>query len=246
MTTAEQEGAGQTIRRLMRRSTRVTLGTLEREGGAPYASWAMVALDQDATPLLLLSDLADHTRNLKADSRMSLLFDGTLDAAVPLAGERATVQGRAGAISDERLSARHVARHPDAAGYAGYRDFNVYRVSVERAHLVAGFGRIHWVRAEEVTLDRGVVGTLPSQEREVLDHMSADHADAVQLYANRLLSRGGAGWVMTGLDPDGCDLRRGCETARLGFDEPVRDAEGARVELVRLVRRARSETAAER
>ncbi len=84
---------GSSIRLLMRRCLRVGLGTLE-PGGGPYVSLAMVALDHDATPLLYLSDLADHTKNLKRDPRVSLLFDGTLDSAVPLAGERATVQGR--------------------------------------------------------------------------------------------------------------------------------------------------------
>ncbi len=88
----------------------------------------MVALDHDAAPLLYLSDLADHTKNLKGDARVSLLFDGTLDSAVPLAGERATVQGRIEVATDPRLLARYVARHPDAAAYAGFRDFNLYRV----------------------------------------------------------------------------------------------------------------------
>jgi hypothetical protein len=85
---------GLTVRRLMRRLTRVSLAHRRGEGCAPYASLAMVAVDHDASPLLLLSDLADHTRNLKADPRASLLFDGTADRAVPLAGERASVQGR--------------------------------------------------------------------------------------------------------------------------------------------------------
>jgi heme iron utilization protein len=224
----------------MRRSTRVGLGTLDRDDCSPYVSLAMVALDHDATPLLYLSDLADHTRNLKADARASLLFDGAVEAAVPLAGERATVQGRAEPTSDERLLERYVARQSDAAGYTGVRDFNLYRVDVQRAHLVAGFGRIHWVGGESVKLPVAESGLLPAQEREVLEHVNADHADAVQLYANRLPSLDGSGWVMTGLDPEGCDLRRGAAVARLWFDEPVRDAEGARVEPVRLVRRARA------
>ena len=233
---------GHVIRRLMRCCTRVGLGTLTADG-APYVSLAMVAVDHDAAPLLYLSDLADHTRNLKADPRVSLLFDGTLTSAVPLAGERATVQGGIERATDQRLLARYVAHHPDAAAYMGFRDFNLYRVAVERAHLVAGFGRIHWVDGEAVTLATSEVGTLPEQEADVLAHMNADHRDAVQLYANRLLARAGGDWALTGVDPEGCDLRQGAETARLWFDQPAQDAEGARVELVRLVRRARGEAA---
>ena len=230
---------GRVIRHLMRRCTRAGLGTLTADG-SPYVSLAMVTVDLDATPLLYLSDLADHTRNLKGDARISLLFDGTLTSAVPLAGERATVQGRIERTADERLLARYVAHHPDAAAYTGFRDFNLYRVIVERAHLVAGFGRIHWVAAGDVVLDAGAVGALPGQEAGVLAHMNADHADAVQLFAQRLLSRAGAQWVLTGVDPEGCDLRQGAETARLWFDAPVADADGGRAELVGLIRRARN------
>lgn len=238
---AREIGTG--IRKLMRRCQRVGLGTAERDG-APYVSLAMVALDHDATPLLYLSDLADHTKNLKGDARVSLLFDGTLEAAVPLAGERATLQGRIEVTTDERLLARYVARHPDAAAYAGFRDFNLYRVSVERAHLVAGFGRIHWVDGSQVLLEASATGDLAAREAGIVGHMNEDHADAVQLYAEALLGRAGGDWRMTGLDPDGCDLRRGTETARLGFDTMVHDAEAARVELVRLVRHARTRVAA--
>ncbi len=232
---------GTVIRRLMRSCTRVGLGTLAVGSGAPYVSLAMVALDHDASPLLYLSDLADHTKNLTADARVSLLFDGTLEHAVPLAGERATVQGRIERTADPRLLARYVARHPDAAAYTGFRDFNLYRVCVERAHLVAGFGRIHWVGGDAVLLPAGSLGPLPDQERDVLTHMNTDHADAVQLYATRLLSRSGGNWSLSGIDAEGCDLRQGPNVARLWFEQPVHDAAGVRAELVRLARRARAD-----
>ena len=238
---AHEIGSG--IRLLMRRCLRVGLGTLEAAGG-PYVSLAMVALDHDATPLLYLSDLADHTKNLRTDPRVSLLFDGTLDSTVPLAGERATVQGRIEATADPRLLARYLARHPDAAAYTGFRDFNLYRVSVERAHLVAGFGRIHWVDGTTVRLDPVQIDDLPDREADIVAHMNDDHADAVQLYANRLLSRDGSAWRLTGLDPDGCDLRQGAETARLAFENRVHTAEAVRFELVRLAKRARIQTEA--
>lgn len=234
------DSIGTSIRHLMRGLARVSLGTLEAEGGAPYASLAMVALDHDASPLLFLSDLADHTRNLKADPRVSLLFDGTIDKAMPLAAERATVQGRAAAVRDERLLARYVARHPDAAMYAGFRDFNLYRVTVERAHLVAGFGRIHWVDGSAVLLDTVGMDDLREAEVRMVEHMNADHADAIGLYARALLGRPGEGWTMTGIDPEGADLRRQGEVARLPFATRVADARAARTELVRLVGKARS------
>ena len=74
----------------------------------------------------------------------------------------------------------------------------------------------------------------------VIAHMNEDHADAVRLYATVLAGRPDGDWSMTGLDPEGCDLRNRGITARLGFDAPVRDAESARRALVEMVKRARS------
>ncbi len=227
----------------MREEPRAALGTLEARGGAPYVSLVMAALDHAGRPLLLLSDLADHTRNLKADPRVSLLFDGTAGLESPLAGARASVQGRIGPSTDEGDRRRFVARHPDAGLYVGFADFHLYRVDVERAHLVAGFGRISWVDAGEILTSPPQA--LIDRESDIVGHMNDDHADAVQLYAERLLGRCGDGWRMTGVDAEGADLRRVGETARLWFDNPVQDAESCRVELVRLVKRARSQQAGE-
>lgn len=230
---------GSAARQLLRQQSRGALGTVMAEGAAPYVSLVMVAVDHDASPLLLLSDLAEHSRNIARDPRVSLLFDGTAGLAVPLTGERVTLQGRIAQVQDERLTRRHVARHPDAERYLGMRDFHLYRMTVERAHLVAGFGRIHWIEAADLLLDTSSANALAAAEPGIVEHMNQDHADAVSLYAERLLGRHAGPWVMTGIDPEGLDLRNGSETARLGFDTPVLDAKQARAMLVRLVGDAR-------
>lgn len=238
--TASDPGAEQAraARRLMRACRTATLGTLQKDGGAPYASLVLVAADHDGTPVLLLSTLAEHTKNLLADPRVSLLFDGTTVLAEPLTGARVTVQGRAVRDDGPRGRARFLARHPSAAMYAGFGDFAFYRVGVERGHIVAGFGRIDWIEREALLFP--ATGALAEAERGIVDHMNTDHADAVQLYATRLLGLTGGDWRLTGCDPEGCDLARTGETARLDFDRPVADAESARAELVRLVKRARA------
>lgn len=233
----------QSIRGLLRSCDRAVLATLQRAdsdapAGWPYASLVMMAVDQDASPILLISTLADHTRNLLADPRASLLVDGTAGLEEPLTGARATVMGRLEKTDDPRRRARYLARHPSARMYAGFGDFAVWRMQVERAHIVAGFGRIHWVAGD------AVIGEAPpalaAREADVVGHMNEDHADAIALYARVLLGLEGEGWEMTGVDAEGADLRLDGRVARLPFDKPVDDAEGARVELVKLVKKARS------
>lgn len=137
-------GRAKTVRELLRRAPRASLATLT-EGGAPYASLVLVADDGAGAPLLLLSDLAEHTKNLKRDPRASLLVEPAEVSGDPLAAARATFLGHVERVAGEDARARFVARHPSAAMYAGFADFGLYRLAVERVHLVGGFGRIHWI-----------------------------------------------------------------------------------------------------
>ncbi|WP_207485880.1 HugZ family pyridoxamine 5'-phosphate oxidase [Arenibaculum pallidiluteum] len=234
----------ETARRVMRRCDRAALATAQADAaGWPLPSLVLVGFDLDAAPLLLVSDLAEHARNIKADDRLGLLFDGTAGLAEPLTGPRVSVLGRAEPAEEPRLAERYLARHPGARFYAGFGDFRFLRVRIERAHLVAGFGRIHWIDGRDILLPRPLTEGLAQSEAGIVEHMNEDHADAVDLYANELLGRGGEGWRMVGIDPEGCDLRREAELARLEFDTPVTDPKAARTELVRLVNHARSRRA---
>ena len=227
-----------TARRLVRGLDRAALATAA--GAWPYASLVIVACDHRARPLLLISQLAEHTQNLAADGRASLLFDGTAGLVSPLTGARVTVLGSLFKCDDGRNLARFIARHPDAADYTGFADFSLYRMEVTRAHLVAGFGAIHWITAADLLFDDGKTEALAATEADIVEHMNADHADAVAGYANRLAKRRGRGWFLTGVDPEGCDLRRRGDVARLEFDSEVGDAGEARAALVALAKRARA------
>jgi putative heme iron utilization protein len=248
MTTSMQEPASQ-ARAVMRGLDRATLatalpGALAAPGTSdaaawPYASLVLVALDHDLAPILLISTLAEHSKAIAADPRVSLLFDATAGLAQPLTGARLTVLGHAERASAPHVRQRYLARHPDAAMYAGFGDFHFYRVAIARAHLVAGFGRIQWIGGGD--LAAVPPPALVEREADIVAHMNDDHADAVQLYAARLLGRPGEGWRLTGLDAAGCDLRRGGDVARLEFPTPVHDAESARAMLVALVRQARAQ-----
>jgi len=232
--------AASEARRLIRTRGHAALAT--SHGGWPYVSLVATACDVDASPLLLLSDLATHTKNLAAEPRVSLLFEATAGHADPLAGPRLTLLGRADRVDDARCAARFAARHPGSTVYAGFADFHLYRITIERGHLVAGFGRIAWVEGGNLRFAADA-SLLAAAEPEIVTHMNADHADAVRLYARNLLGRAGEGWQMTGIDPEGLDLRRQSETdgetARLDFPEPVLTPAAARCILVALAEKAR-------
>ncbi len=249
MADSDDPKPGVVVRRLVREAERATLASaLARDGsGRPYASLVLSACDHDGSPLLLLSDLADHSKNLAADPRASLLFDGTAGLTDPLTGPRASLLGEIRPIEDEthteRLLSRYTARHPGAAVYAGFADFRLYRMTVESAHLVAGFGRIHWLTGPEVLFDATECGALAEAEVEFVAHMNADHGAALEAIAQRLLGLsqpdGRGAWIMTGIDPEGFDLRDGGRLARAGFAAPIHDAGAARAALVALTIKAR-------
>jgi putative heme iron utilization protein len=207
-------------------------------GSWPYASLVLVAVDHDLSPLLLLSDLALHGKAIAADNRVSLLFDGTAGLEQPLTGPRVTLLGRASPSDDPRLRRRFLARHPDAALYADFGDFRLYRVALERTHLVGGFGKIRWLTAAEL-VPAPPARALVEAEHDIVAHMNDDHADALGLYAAKLLGLPGDGWRMTGIDSEGIDLRRRGIVARLALPTAVSGPEEARKALVALVAKAR-------
>lgn len=227
-------------RRLIRACDRAVLSTALPDGAWPYGSLVMTACDHAAKPLLLISDLAEHTANLARDNRASLLFDGTAGLDSPLTGARVTVLGTVSRTEDPGLIARYTARHPESEMFAGFADFNFYEMTVERAHIVAGFGVIHWIDAADLLFDTDGFEELGAAENDIVTHMNEDHADAVALYATALLGLADGDWKMTGVDPEGCDLRHGGHVARVDFDKPAKDAESARASLVRLVKTARA------
>ena len=207
--------------------------------GWAYASLVTVAWDCDASPILLLSDLADHTHNLEADPRASLLVEAASRLANPQSGPRVSLMGRLARTGEARHGRRFLARHPDARQYAHFNDFHFHRMSLERGRFVGGFARAAWIEGPDLVFDGAASAAMAACETAVIEHMNRDHRDAVRLYANALLGRRGKDWKVTGVDPEGIDLRLGRSFARLRFDGAVHDAAACRAELVRLAKKAR-------
>jgi len=222
-------------RLLVRRARAAMLSTALKSGdGWPYGSLVSVALDNDLSPLMLFSTLSDHTRNLAVEPRASLLFEETSRLKNPQTGPRVSVLGRIKKTNDARHHKRFLALHPEAELYAGFGDFSFFKMTVDRVHFVGGFAKAVWFRAPDILTDAKAATAVAKAEAGVLKHMNDDHPQAVDHCANELLGRSGSGWFMTGIDPDGADLRRGGRVARLAFDAPVTSRAQVREELVRL------------
>ena len=234
-----REQAGLTIRAMMRSCRSAALSTqLVIADGWAYGALVTVTTDFDGSPLMLFSDLSDHSRNIKTDPRASLLFERASRHQNPQRGPRVTILGHLKKTNKPEHQARFLARHPEAEHYARFADFHFYRMTIERAHWVGGFARAQWLNGRQVTAKTKAAKMLAVAESDIIEHMNTDHAEAIDLYASAL-HRKGAGWQMTGVDPDGVDITLNGRFARLPFARPVADAAGARSELVRLAEAAR-------
>jgi len=206
-------------RRLIRGADRAVLSTrFAGQDGWPYGSLVMIGVDHDLSPILLLSDLAEHTKNLAADPRASLLIDGTVGHEDPLSAPRVALMGRIARLDDRPATGRYLAHHPAAALYAGFADFHFFRLAIERAHLVAGFGRVRWIEAAQFVPPWPV--ELARDERKLVDALNQD-GGLVRRIAEKCGAASDAGWKITGLDRDGLDLVQRGSRLRLWFARPA-------------------------
>jgi putative heme iron utilization protein len=229
-----------TARSLVRRGLKAALATLDRGSGHPYASLVTMATEPDGTPIFLISRLALHTQNLLADRRASLLIDGTDDEGDPLAGARVTVMGQASPETSSTARSRFLARHPAAASYVHFDDFAFYRLKLEWAHFVGGFGRITRLGPAELILLMGDTADLVASEAEIVAEVNRDRSREVELLATRLAAGPPGPWRLTGIDPAGLDLMFGGHTRRVEFSSPVKTAEAAKRQLLRMLTAASS------
>jgi putative heme iron utilization protein len=207
-------------KKLLREGRTGALATLMAKSGDPYCSLVNVATTADGSPVLLLSKLAVHTKNILADDRVSLMLDERKEGD-PLQGARVMLMGRATATDDADTRRRYLARQPEAELFAGFGDFNFFRIMLTRAHLVAGFGRIVDLKADEMLTDLASADDLVAAESDIVAHMNSDHADAVRLYATKLMGAPDGDWRCVGCDPEGLELQLGRAALRLAFPQRI-------------------------
>jgi putative heme iron utilization protein len=227
-------------RALVRRAFKGSLATIQGGSGYPYCSLITLATDPAGAPVFLISTLARHTANLMQDPRAAVLVDETGALADPLQGARITLYGRAEPTAEEDVRRRFLARHPEAAFYAGFPDFSFWRLNVEGAHYIGGFGRIFDLDRGDLVAELAGAEGLVEAEPGIVEHMNEDHADALELYATALGDAGPGPWRMAGIDPEGFDIVFGGEGRRILFAQKVATPAEARTELVRLAAEARA------
>ena len=224
---------------LMREARSGALATLMVNSGDPYCSLVNIASSADGSPVLLISRLAVHTKNILADARASLMLDERKPGD-PLQGARVMLMGSAVQTDSADARRRYLARQPEAEMFAGFGDFNFYEIKITSAHLVAGFGRIVDLKPADILVDLNGADAMLAAEPEVIAHMNADHAETCRLYATRLLGAADGDWRCVGCDPEGLDLQCDRTGLRLWFPRRVEQLGVLRAVLKDLADRARA------
>ncbi|MBZ9794792.1 HugZ family protein [Mesorhizobium sp. ES1-4] len=228
---------------LLRSARFGALAVLEPHTGAPLASRVGVATDIDGAPLILVSMLAAHTPALLADPRCSLLL-GEPGKGDPLAHPRLALICQAsrlepGSQAHARAERRYLNRNPKARLYAGLGDFSIFRLEPQRASLNGGFGKAYLLERPDLLTDGPIIEELAGSEQSAVEHMNADHLDAIAVYARHFAKAPGDGWTIAGLDADGMDLVSGDNVCRVFFPQPLENARELRSVLVEMAKAGR-------
>lgn len=206
--------------------------------GYPFGSIAPFVLDHDGNPLILISTIAEHTKNIQADPRVSLIaFEP--NAADFQASGRLTLIGNAEIVADDDIAARerYLRYFPQARQYFDTHDFRLYRILVQQARYIGGFGKIHWIAASHL---RPPANQLAQQESAIIEHMNTDHADSLRAYCRHWHQIEPLQARMLGIDTDGFDVLADGLMLRFTFEQAVTDAESARAAMVASSKTARS------
>lgn len=211
--------------------------------GYPFGSVAPFVLDHSGQPVILISSIAEHTQNIIANPKVSLLvFAGNEDLQ---ANARLTLIGEAKQIGKEDmdLHARYLRYLPQAASYFDMHDFNFYRIEIAQVRYIAGFGRMGWISGDGFSGNKLSDGNpvdnsqLAAQETSIIEHMNADHIHSLIAYSKHFHGINAYHAEMLGIDSDGFDAKvtisnGQTQILRFNFDQSIHDAQSARAALV--------------
>ena len=207
--------------------------------GYPFGSITPYVLSAAGEPVIYISTLAEHTKNIGADPRVSLTVFDPADAADPQAGARLTWLADARALTPgaaQAIAARYYRFFPAAAAYAGTHDFSFYALRPVRLRYIGGFGKIGWIEPQQIDL----TNPLADAEAGIVEHMNNDHADALRAYCRHFFGRDPQQATLVSADPDGVDLLADGVALRLPFAARAEGVDAVRQQLIALLREARA------
>lgn len=209
--------------------------------GYPFGSVTPFVLDHSCQPVILISSIAEHTKNIIANPKVSLLVfaegaDLQANARLTLIGEAAKIEE-----DDGDLRSRYLRYFPEAAGYFDTHDFAFYRITIHQARYIAGFGKMGWASGDEMITADNDIATL---ENSMINHMNADHVDSVIAYCKHFYNINADTAQLIGIDSDGFDVSAKVsgqtQTLRFNFEQPIADAQTARAALVAMSKATRA------
>jgi heme iron utilization protein len=212
--------------------------------GYPFGSVMPFVLGHDSQPIVLISTIAEHTKNILANPKVSLLvFAGAEDLH---ANGRLTLIGQAVQIdkNDADLAARYCRYFPESVGYLAMHDFQFYRINIVQARYIAGFGKMSWLAGEEIVNIHQQANEIAQLETSMIEHMNADHVESMLLYCQYFHGASPSRVSLIGVDCDGFDMEAvihdDVKILRFTFEAPIFDANSARAAFVALAKVARA------
>lgn len=218
----------------------------------PYNTFVMVAFDYDCSPLLLLSDLSDHTKNINNNNIVSILLYeefrnilnfprfnskkliNEIDYEDPMSRPRVTLIGKLNITRSKSHKERFISRHPASKLYSSFNDMKMYKLNILCGHLTGGFAQVKTFDKNDLMYKS--FNGFQENEMDILNHMNDEHQESVNIYAKKLLSqtRQKNNWKIVGIDPEGFDLRNTDKLIRYNFSKPLTNASQLRKEFVLL------------
>lgn len=199
--------------------------------GYPFGSVTPYCLNENREPLILISTIAQHTKNINANNKVSLTVFKNEGDDVQESG-RVTYLGDA-VISESEQDKNIYTRHfPKSKDYFNFHDFKLYKIELKRIRFIGGFGSIHWVEPSEYNSD----DSLKSVQERIINHMNNDHSDSIVQYMKKYKNLEVNEAKMLNIDEEGFFVLADEKVYRLSFDEPVKDASKAREVLVAMTK----------
>ena len=211
-----------------------------------YSTFTLTAFDYDLSPIILLSDLSEHTTNITNNHSSSLMLceerklydyfpkfnNKSFDYEDPMSRPRVTLIGKFKKTKNVHHKRRFLKRHPASNFYANFRDMNFYKMEIKSAHLIGGFAQVKWFKSKELLCKKFI--NFEQSEMDIIEHMNSSHGESIKLYVKKLMkkqvssqeSRGD--WNIVGIDPDGFDLRKKNIVVRFFFEKEINDAKKLR------------------